>query len=151
MHNPGRVLLRLPLLAAAAATLTFVSLPISAQEPAEQPRRPRLNLRATPAIGVSPVRVVLSAELVGGADDFEEYYCPTVEWDWGDDTRSESTSDCEPFEAGKSEIRRRYAVEHVFRRGGTYKVFLRLKRRDKAVATAYTTIQVRPGATPFDP
>jgi hypothetical protein len=88
--------------------------------------------------------VVLTAELIGGANDFEEFYCPTVEWDWGDGTQSESTSDCEPYEAGKSEIKRRFTISHVFR-AGMYKVSLRLKRRDKAITSATVSIQVRPG------
>jgi hypothetical protein len=92
---------------------------------------------------------VLSAEMVGGANDFEEYYCPTVEWDWGDGTRSESTIDCEPYQPGKSEIKRRFTVEHVFRRPGTFKVFFRLKRRDKSLATTSANIQVRPGGAQY--
>jgi len=107
-------------------------------------RRPKITLRAQPTISMAPSRVVLTAELVGGANDFEEYYCPTVEWDWGDGTQSESTTDCEPFEAGKSEIKRRFTVAHVFR-AGAYKVMFRLKRRDKAIAAATVSIQVRPG------
>jgi hypothetical protein len=87
--------------------------------------------------------------MVGGANDFEEYYCPTVEWDWGDDTRSESTIDCEPYQAGKSEIKRRFTVEHVFRSPGSFKVFFRLKRRDKALATTSANIQVRPGGAQY--
>jgi hypothetical protein len=113
-------------------------------------KRPRLSLQARPAVGVSPTRVVLTAELTGGANDFEEYYCAAVEWDWGDDTRSESTTDCEPYEEGKSEIKRRYVVEHTFVRAGSYKIYLRLKRRNKAVATATTSIQIRPGAREFE-
>jgi hypothetical protein len=106
-------------------------------------------LRAQPAVAVSPARVVLTAELVGGANDFEEYYCAAVEWEWGDDTRSESTVDCEPFEAGKSEIKRRFTIEHVFQRAGAYKVAIRLKQRDKQVATASANVQIRPGARDF--
>src|SRR4051794_32252840 len=68
-------------------------------------RRPKLSLKAQPVISMSPSRVVLTAELTGGANDFEEFYCPTVEWDWGDGTQSESASDCEPYEPGKSEIK----------------------------------------------
>ena len=83
-------------------------------------------------IAMSPARVVLTAELVGGANDYEEFYCPTIEWDWGDGTQSESTSDCDPYEPGKSEIKRRFTVEHVFR-AGAYRVSIRLKRHDKAV------------------
>jgi hypothetical protein len=111
--------------------------------------RPRLQLRARPEVGITPARVVFTAELIGGANDFEEYYCPTVEWDWGDDTRSESTLDCQPYEAGKSEIRRRFTIERTFKLSGVYKVFIRLKRRDREVAAATTTVTMRPGARDF--
>jgi hypothetical protein len=107
-------------------------------------RRPKVTLKAQPLVSMSPARVVLTAELQGGADDYEEFYCPSVEWDWGDGTHSESTLDCEPYEAGKSEIRRRFTVEHIFR-AGVYKVMFRLKRRDKTMAAATVNIQVRPG------
>ena len=66
-------------------------------------------------------------------DDFAEFYCPTVEWIWGDDTRAESSADCDPYEAGKSEIRRRYSVNRVFQTAGNFKVEFRLKQKDKVV------------------
>ena len=108
-------------------------------------KRPKISVRAQPPVGVAPFRVVLTGELQGGADDFEEYYCPTVAWAWGDDTTSESTLDCEPYEAGKSQIKRRFTVEHMFRRAGAFKVYLHLKRKDKILASASVTIQVQPG------
>lgn len=111
-------------------------------------KRPKVNLRAQPMVGVTPFRVVLTGELQGGADDFEEFYCPTIEWAWGDDTTSESTLDCEPYEAGKSQIKRRFTVEHTFRRAGMYKVYFHLKRKTKLVGSASTTIQVQQGANP---
>jgi len=107
--------------------------------------KPQVRLKATPVISVSPSKVVLTAEIVGGANDYEEFYCPTVEWDWGDGTQSENSSDCAPYEAGKSEIKRRFTVEHLFRRPENYKVTFKLKRRDKAVGFATVQIQVRPG------
>jgi hypothetical protein len=107
-------------------------------------RRPKITLKAQPTISMAPSRVVLTAELVGGANDYEDFYCPTVQWDWGDGTQSESTMDCAPYEPGKSEIKRRFTVEHVFRTGA-YKVMFRLKRRDRALAAATVSIQVRPG------
>jgi hypothetical protein len=110
----------------------------------EDIKRPKLTLKAQPMISISPARVVLTAELIGGPNDFEEFYCPTIEWDWGDGTQSESTTDCAPYEAGKSEIKRRFTVEHVFR-AGMYKVMFRLKRRDKPLTAATINIQVRPG------
>ncbi len=111
----------------------------------EEARRPRVTLRAQPAVAVAPARVVLTAELTGGADDFEEYYCPLVEWNWGDDTVSEALVDCDPYEAGKTQIKRRYTVQHQFRRPGAFKVYFHLKRRDKTLASASATVQVQQG------
>ena len=99
---------------------------------------------------MTPARIVLTAELIGGANDFENFYCPSIEWEWGDDTKSESSVDCEPYEAGKSEIRRRFTVQHVFRQAGPTKVYFRMKRRSKEVAVAYVTIQIRQGGGPLD-
>src|ERR1700741_444420 len=100
--------------ASAASLLLSAGLAAAPQrgekEPNPDAKRPKVTLKAQPVIAMSPARVVLTAELVGGANDFEEYYCPTVEWDWGDGTQSESTMDCEPFQEGKSEIKRRYTV-----------------------------------------
>jgi hypothetical protein len=114
------------------------------RDPRDNDKRPKISLKAQPTISMAPSRVVLTAELQGGADDFEEYYCPSVEWQWGDGTSSEASSDCEPYEPGKSQIKRRFTVEHVFR-AGNYRIMFHLKRRDKTVASATATIQVRPG------
>lgn len=111
-------------------------------------KRPKITLKAQPMISMSPAKVTLRAELVGGSNDYEEYYCAGVEWDWGDGTQSESTVDCEPYEAGKSEIKRRYSVEHVFR-AGYYQVAFRLKRKDKVLTQITTTVQVQGGAADF--
>ena len=110
-------------------------------------RKPQLKLKAQPVIAMAPARIVLTAELIGGANDFEEFYCGAVEWEWGDGTKSESSTDCAPYEPGKSEIKRRFTVEHVFRTGrpNGYRVTLHLKRRDKSVGAATVNIQVRPG------
>ena len=114
------------------------------KDPGAEIKRPKLTLKAQPAIAMSPARIVLTAELVGGPNDYEEYYCPGVEWDWGDGTQSESSNDCAPYEAGKSEIKRRFTTEHIFR-AGMFRVSIRLKRREKAIALATVNIQVRPG------
>lgn len=116
----------------------------------QEPKRPKVSVRAQPNVGMAPARVTLTGELQGGADDFEEYYCPTIEWEWGDDTRSESSFDCEPYEPGKSQIKRRYTVQHTFRREGAYKVYFHLKRKDKFLGSAAVTVQIQPGARPTD-
>jgi hypothetical protein len=107
--------------------------------------KPKVKLSAQPMVAISPARVVLTAELIGGANDFEDFYCPTVEWEWGDGTTSENSTDCAPYEQGKSEIKRRFTVQHVFERAMNYRVQFRLKRRSKPVGFASVTVQVRPG------
>ena len=136
------------LISTATAAMADAASPTDGKDTKESDKRPKLSLKAQPIISISPSRVTLRAELVGGANDYEEFYCPTVEWDWGDGTQSESTADCEPYQQGKSEIKRRFTVEHVFR-AGYYQVAFRLKRHDKAVASAMVTVQVQAGAADF--
>jgi hypothetical protein len=108
-------------------------------------KRPKIRLRVQPQVVIAPARVTLTAELTGGSDDFADYYCPAIEWEWGDETSSESTTDCEPYEAGKSQIKRRYTVQHEFRRPGTYKLYIHLKAKDRILGSGTTTLQVQPG------
>jgi hypothetical protein len=107
--------------------------------------KPSLSLRATPPAGFSPLRVRVVVDVRGGADDYAEFYCPSIEWDWGDGTISESSEDCDPYEAGKTSIKRRFSAEHVFRSSGLYQVYFRLKQRDRTIATANSNVQVRAG------
>lgn len=108
-------------------------------------KKPSLSLKATPSVSFAPSRVVLVAEVKGGPDDFEDFYCPTLEWEWGDLTTSVAEADCAPFEAGKSTIRRRYTVEHQFKNPGGFKIVLRFKKGTRVVGSANTQIQVRAG------
>ena len=89
---------------ACAASLSFAFvMSASASQPGDK-ERPKISLKATPMVSRAPARVVLTVELTGGANEYEAFYCPTVDWDWGDGTESESTTDCEPYQPGKSEI-----------------------------------------------
>lgn len=108
-------------------------------------KKPTLSLKATPAVSFAPARIVVLAEVKGGANDFEEFYCPSVEWEWGDLTTSTAETDCAPYEAGKSEIKRRYTVEHRYKNPGGFRIVLRLKKGNKIIATANTLVQVRAG------
>lgn len=126
----------------------FILVPTNALQAREQGnKKPSLSLKATPAIAFAPARIVIVAEVKGGANDFEDLYCPSVDWDWGDDTNSVADSDCEPYQPGKSEIKRRYTIEHRYRNAGSYKIMLKLKKGDRVVASANTQIQVRSGLT----
>lgn len=103
---------------------------------------PELRLRATPRVGFTGTDILFIAELQGGPDDNEELYCASVEWDWDDDTKSERIPDCDPFESGMSEIRRRFSRRHTFQHGGQYEVRFNLKKRGNVVLSARTTVQV---------
>ena len=90
--------------------------------------------------------MVLVGEVKGGGE-LESFYCPSVEWEWGDGTTSSAETDCSPFEEGKSQIKRRYSVEHQYKNPGQFRVVLRLKKGDRVSAMANTNVQVRPGLT----
>ena len=108
-------------------------------------KKPSLTMRAMPASGFAPLKVSVSVLIQGGADDYQDFYCPSIEWDWGDGTRSEEKIDCEPYEAGKSEIRRSFRSDHKFDIGGDFRVQFRLKQKKKTVASTSTTIRVQGG------
>jgi hypothetical protein len=106
-------------------------------------RKPRLDLRATPRVAFSPAYVLLTAELIGG-DEVEDYYCPGLEWNWGDGGRSVRESDCPPFAPG-SELIRRFSAEHGYRRAGDYEITVTLRRANRSFAVASARVNVRPG------
>ena len=112
---------------------------------AQDDDKPELTLRARPQVAFAPAEISFSARLRGGPDDSEQFYCLSAEWDWGDDTVSESIFDCEPYEPGVSEIRRRFSRRHSFDRGGRYQVRLSLKRRDDVVAFIRTSVVIQGG------
>jgi hypothetical protein len=110
--------------------------------------KPTLVMRADPLMSFTPAKVRFFVELRGGADDYEDFYCPTIEWVWDDDTRSETTSDCDPYKAGESQIRRRYSAEHLYRAPNSYRPEFRIKRKDKVIAAVAISIEVQPGLRP---
>jgi PKD repeat protein len=114
----------------------------AADEP--KPKKPKLDLRATPRMAFSPVTVFLTAELTGG-DDVEEYYCPELEWDWDDGGKSVHEADCPEYEAGKSKIERRFTAEHEYRKAGNYTVKVTMRHSNRTLAQTTVKITVRPG------
>ena len=133
----------------AAAVLVGAAVPTFAQTPGDrerpEPKRPTLSLRTIPGTGMVPVRISATAELKGGTDDFQDYYCPTIEWIWGDGTVSEVSADCEPYEPGVSQIRRRYTVSHNYTRAGIYRIVFRLKTKGRIMAAQSVAIRLLGG------
>jgi len=143
MTDPRRALCTLAALAAALVAVVHLA---AAQRDAAD-KKPSLSLKATPPAGFAPLRVHLTVDVRGGANDNAEFYCPTVQWDWDDGTVSENSEDCDPYEAGKSTIKRRYSADHTFRLSGDYRLTFRIKQKDKVISSATATLTVRPGAT----
>jgi hypothetical protein len=111
-------------------------------------RKPQVFLAATPTVAFPPAKIRFTADLRGGDDDFEEFYCASVEWEWDDGTTSESAADCEPYEAGRSRIVRHFTAEHKYDAPDNYHPAFRLKKRGKVVAQAKADVEVRPGLQP---
>ena len=136
-----------PVVLTASALCAAFCVPVAASQAdkADKKSKPAVYVRSTPIVGFSPARMVVTAELRGGADDYQDFYCATVEWDWGDDTKSESGADCEPYVQGKSEIKRHFTFDHVFNTAGDFRVEFKLKQKNKVVARGTTDVKVRPG------
>lgn len=109
-----------------------------------KPKKPRLDLRATPRMSFSPAHILVTAELMGG-DDVEAYHCPEVEWEWDDGGKSVTEADCTPFEPGVTKIERRFTNEHDYRNAGIYSVKVTLRKAGRSIASTTTRVTVRPG------
>lgn len=105
--------------------------------------KPKAALRVNPTLIFVPQRIVATAELTGGANDYQDYYCPKIEWDWGDETQSDASEDCDPYVAGTSEIRRRYTADHTYKEPGNYDVIFRMKQGSKTVLSLRQQIRAQ--------
>ena len=135
---------RMTLAAAALLTAVAFAAPLGAEAQPPKPKKPRLDLRASPRFAFSPVNIFLTAELQGG-DDVEAFYCPELEWDWDDGGKSVHEADCAPFEAGVSKIERRFTADHEYRQAGVYTVKVTMRRNNNQIAVASVKVTVRPG------
>ncbi len=129
-----------------SAAMVGTSVALAVVLHAAEDKKASISLKASPSISFSPARVVVTAEVKGGPNDAENLYCASVEWVWGDDTRSESKTDCEPYEAGRSEIKRRFTLDHTYQSAGNFRVEFYLKQKNKRVLGGHTSVTVRPGA-----
>jgi hypothetical protein len=134
----------LALLAAIVAAIV-VAVPGLAEDDdkKEKGKRPEFHLRATPRFSFSPATILFTAELKGG-DDIEEYYCPEVEWEWGDGGRSVAEGDCDPW-GPDTKITRRFTNRHEFRYAGRYRARVTLSKAGKKIASQRINVEVRPG------
>jgi hypothetical protein len=133
-------------------TAALISIAVSPSGAADDKNgKPSISVKANPAIGFAPLRVVVTVDLKGGANDYADFYCATVEWDIvaldgrGDGNKSEQRLECDPYEPGKSEIKRRYVREQIFRYPGEYTIRFSLKQKDRVVGGGRTSLRIRGG------
>jgi len=140
-------MIRVPLL------LVLVLAGAGAEKPKEPAaKKPSLDLRFRPLFPQSPADMTFTAELKGG-DDSEDFYCPSVEWEWGDGarhggdsgTKSVEEADCEPFQPEVSKIERRFEKEHRFSEWGNYRVQVTLRKGSRVIARQSKTVNVKAG------
>jgi hypothetical protein len=103
------------------------------------PRKPRLSVRAFPAMALPPATVLVSADLQG--DEHEDLHCPEVEWNWADGSRSVRQSDCEPHQAGEP-VERHFSHRHDYHHPGQYWVTVTLRRGDRVISQGGATVFV---------
>lgn len=124
-----------------ASTSTLADGPVlNLKRPRSTFMRQRMpNERTTPAV---TVRISALLEDLDKAEDLEEYYCLDEVWDWDDDTESEYSPDCDPYEAG-TELKTQFSASHQYRIPGSFRVRLRLERNGKTVISGTTRAQIR--------
>lgn len=116
--------------------LALLAAPVSAHE-----------LIVSPRIGTAPLGV--RARLVLDGDE-ERLYCPRVEWDYGDGSRSVHEEDCEPWGDGARGARiLSPAKPHVYREGGHYVLTVRLYKGERKLLERTTDVRVMCG--PMEP
>jgi hypothetical protein len=74
----------------------------------------------------------------------EDYYCPRVEWEWEDGTKSTEEADCPPFDqASADEHRRVWTRVRAFKTSDSHRVKVRLYKADRMVHILEATAEVK--------
>lgn len=100
-----------------------------------------LSLTALPRVANAPISVLFRVKLTGG-EDSEAFYCPILEWDWGDGTQSTNGGECPAFVAGETKIDRFFEAEHEYRREARPTVRLILSKDDKSLGQTNVTLVI---------
>ena len=115
-------------------------------------KEPKVQLQPTPRVALLPggtratvVRFRLRVH-DGGKED---YYCPRVEWEWEDGTKSSEESDCAPFEqATAADHDRVWSHSREYWDAGQHLIVVRLYKGDRVIRKVETTVDVRGESVP---
>ena len=105
--------------------------------------KPKLSVKGSPSVGTTATVFVFRAVLVGGEDN-EDLYCLATEWEWEEQAdASLNEAECPPFKAGETAIERTFTEEQSFRRSGPHVVRVVVRKGEREIASASTTVTVR--------
>ena len=117
--------------AAPAVPLALALLSGSGTRKVEVDLRPLSNVSMI-RVGQCSIDVAFRLVVDGGGQ--EEYYCPAVEWQWEDGTRSVEETDCPPFaEASADDHRRTWMRTIAVTAPGRHEVRVRLSKGDRTL------------------
>ncbi len=131
---------RSSLVRAVVAFVLVASLPSGGAIAAD---KAKLSLKGSPSLGSPDTVFVFRAVLTGGVDS-EDLYCLSTEWAWGEQAdASINETECPPFKAGETPVERVFTEEQTFRSIGAHQVRVVLRKGEKEIASAATTVTVR--------
>lgn len=131
-------------------TIVLALLLLAAASPAADSRagKPHLAIRASPLKSFSPSIVHLIAEVRGEAD-VEDWYCPRIEWDFGEDIgRATHEQDCPAWEEGTA-VQRLFTMRKLFG-PGEHRVTFSIYKAKRKVAATSIVVTVLPGVGDSD-
>jgi len=114
----------------ALVALALLAGTAGAAEDPEVELRPVRKIWILPA-GACEVDVTFRLEVKDRGD--ERYYCPEVEWEWEDGSRSISESDCPPFDEADEDRRFVRRKTHGFQRAGHWTITVRLSKAGELI------------------
>ncbi len=125
-----------------ALVLGLLATPIR-PDPVSAADKPKLSLKGSPSIGTPDTVFVFRAVLAGGEDN-ENLYCLTTEWEWEEQADSSiDETECPPFTPGETKVERVFTEEQSFRRPGSHRVRVSVRKGEKQIASASATVTVR--------
>jgi hypothetical protein len=115
-------------------------------------KEPKVELKPTPRVTMMPGgtrAAVVRFRLTVNDGGREDYYCPKVEWEWHDGTKSSEESDCPPFgEATPSDHDRIWSHSREYWEAGQHVVTVRLFKGERMIRKVEATVDIRGESVP---
>jgi hypothetical protein len=127
---------------------TLLAIALSAPVPADKPASGKVtvSIRAAPRVAVAPARIIFNIELKGG-EDTDALHCLTLNFDWGDGTKSSSEGDCGEYKAGETKVQRLFTADHEYRERRKPTVEVTVMKGERTIGRASIDLTIGPRPT----